>query len=171
MRILPLLLILTLLAGCEGVDLSEQAGPPVAPSPMVMSSDCSGVTNKPCTDSDGAITYGISTISISGNTTLTAGQCRGQHIILTGDGTTVTMPAVSGLVGNPECTFMVGDATAKHIDVNASDRVLLRSTALDDGDKVSIGASNTGKMIKFWNNDSDGWATGNAPGEFTDGGA
>jgi hypothetical protein len=108
-------------------------------------------------------------LAIASNTVLSATQVQNYVITLTGDGTQVTLPLGSGLTNTPKVTIYIGDATAKHIKANAADAIILRGTTLAAGNKVSIGAGNTGKAISLmWNGTN--WITGNAPGEFTDGG-
>lgn len=117
------------------------------------------------------VSMGLASTSVSSNTTITVTQVTGGLIVLTGDGTTVTMPAVSSATVGKFQSFYVGDATAKHIDSNASDKFTLNGTALDDGDKLSIGASNAGAIITLYCIDTNGWvAPKGTDGAWVDGG-
>lgn len=104
---------------------------------------------------------------------LTAADIDGGIIPLSGDGTTVILPAVSTLSATGKfVTIYVTDATAKHIDTNANDKITLRGTALDDGDKLSIAVSSSGTMITLYYLDATGWvAPVGTSYNATDGGA
>jgi len=127
------------------------------------------------TDDDvkfGSLSAGISIhTTISTNTTLEADDINGGIIPLSGDGTTVVMPAVSSALIGKFVSFYVTDATAKHVDVNASDKTTLRGTDLDDGDKLSCVADSAGSMLTLYCIDLTGWiAPSGSPFAWTDGG-
>ena len=156
------LLSIVLFAALAAFEASAYDGPPVPP----------GLTGD---GEDGIIVEGtlsgtIPLVTVSTNTTLTTSQISGHMIVLTGDGTTATLPAVSADTVGASAYFYVGDATAKHIDVNGSDLAVLGDTALDDGDKVSIAASSRGDTITFICIDTTGWVVPNPPTSATDGG-
>ena len=105
-------------------------------------------------------------INLSENTVLTAAQCVNSTIYLTGN-ITVTLPAVAiGL----DTTIYSTDATVKHLDTNASDRLRLSGVALDDGDKAtSPGAA--GDAIHVQGDSAAGWTELGMVGGWVDGGA
>lgn len=96
--------------------------------------------------------------------TLVADECWNSTIYFTGAGT-ITLPAVqTGM----KVTFVTHAAAACHVDTNASDRMYLDGTALDDGDKASS-QSTAGEAITCtyesaagWSCLSDGWTDGGA---------
>jgi hypothetical protein len=70
-------------------------------------------------------------------------------------------------------TVITIGATAVSVDTNASDRMYLDGTALDDGDKAT-NTSTTGDMIVCTYESAAGWycASGSPDGDhWTDGGA
>jgi hypothetical protein len=106
--------------------------------------------------------YKINTHNIVGDTTLTASMMYGGKFYIEANAT-VTLPAVAdGMSGS----FKVMGAYTAHIDPNASDKIFLDDTALDDGDKASSGGT-SGELIviEYWSADgwdanSDGWSDG-----------
>ena len=59
---------------------------------------------------------------------------------------------------------------AVSIDPNASDRIVLAGTALDDGDKIT-GDSTAGSFVELYCDGANGWRTLNVGGAWVDGGA
>jgi hypothetical protein len=106
--------------------------------------------------------YKINTHTIVGDTTLTASMMYGGKFYIEANAT-VTLPAVaSGM----SASFKAMGAYTAHIDPNASDKLFLDDTALDDGDKASSGGT-SGELIviEYWSADgwdanSDGWSDG-----------
>jgi len=125
-----------------------------------------------------SITNGVATVSIvllttpataSTSDTLTEAEINGGIIVMTGDGTTLTLPAITTSMIGKYVSFYVDDATAKHVDTNAADYIVWLGTDLDTGDKLSIAAANEGKMVTLICLDADRWlAKGDL--EWTDGG-
>lgn len=79
---------------------------------------------------------------------------------------TVTLPAVQ--TGMSICVH-TWSAVAVSVDANASDRIRLDGTALDDGDKVT-NASTSGDFICLHADSANGWTTFGRSGTWTDGG-
>ena len=103
----------------------------------------------------------------AGNQTLSALECRNGFITMTATGT-LTLPAVSG---SGMCvTVYSTTAAVVNVDTNASDRIVLDGTALDDGDKVTCDAV-AGNWIVLFNDTNVGWRTVGKQGVWTDGGA
>jgi len=112
----------------------------------------------------GDLQGGVYTASYSSNQTLTAAQCYGGVIYVTG-AATITLPAVAD---GASVTVITIGAVAVSVDPNASDKLWLDGTALDDGDKAT-NTSTTGDIIVLTYYSADGWyATSNS---WTDGGA
>jgi len=106
-----------------------------------------------------------SVVNISSNTTLTTTQCNGTIIYMTGN-ITATMPAVTiGL----DTTFYSTDATVKYVDMNASDRLRLNGTAMDDGDKATS-PGNAGNAIRIHGDSAAGYTEIGMIGGWVDGG-
>ena len=106
-----------------------------------------------------------SVVNISSNTTLTTAQCNGTIIYMTGN-ITATMPAVTiGL----DTTFYSTDATVKYVDMNASDRLRLNGTAMDDGDKATS-PGNAGNAIRIHGDSAAGYTEIGMIGGWVDGG-
>ena len=106
----------------------------------------------------------IDTYTYAANQTLTASQCYGSVIYMTGAGT-LTLPAIaSGM----SLTVITIGAVAVSVDPNASDKILLDGTALDDGDKIT-NASTAGDITTLSYYSSDGWYS--ASNSWTDDGA
>ena len=109
-------------------------------------------------------------VFVTEDTVLTAAQCLGHIIIITG-AYTVTLPAVSGFDnsdGGSALIYSTGADTI-HVDVNASDRIVLDGTALDDGDKITSPGT-AGAFVSLVNDTSAGWRTLGRFGIFVDGG-
>jgi hypothetical protein len=94
-----------------------------------------------------------------------ANEAYGYLLTMTATGT-VVLPAVA--IGMSVCVYST-TAAAVHIDPNASDKIILDGTALDDGDKVSS-ASGAGDFICLVGHSADGWLTMGRSGTWTDGG-
>lgn len=108
--------------------------------------------------------YKINTNSYSSNQTLTASQCYGSVIYVTG-AATITLPAIAD---GMSVTIVTVGAVAVSVDPNASDKLVLDGTTLDDGDKAT-NTSTTGDIIVLTYYSADGWyASSNS---WTDGGA
>jgi len=107
----------------------------------------------------------VPVITISANTVLTAAQCKGQIILITGN-YTATLPAVviGGLV-----TLRATTAAVFYGKANANDRIILSGVALDDGDKTAS-PGNAGDQITYWGDSAAGWTVVGMIGGHTDGG-
>ena len=104
------------------------------------------------------------TASYSSSQTLTSAECFGYTIFMTGAGT-LTIPArEEGM----NFTVKVIGAVAVNVDPNASDKIRLDGTELDDGDKVTC--STSGGVIVFQDYGADGFDA-TSDGNWTDGGA
>ena len=120
----------------------------------------------------GLLSGGVVTNSKSANYTVgtdNAAESYGGIIYVT-SAATITAPAVA--TGMSFHVITIG-ATAVSVDVNASDRMYLDGTALDDGDKAT-NTSTTGDMISFYYESAAGWyvISGSPDGDkWTDGGA
>ena len=104
------------------------------------------------------------TASYSANQTLTAAECNGYVIYMTGAGT-LTLPAIAD--GMSVTIITIGDV-AVSIDPNAADKIWLDGPALDDGDKITNGSS-AGDIAVLTYYSADGWHA--ATNGWTDGGA
>jgi hypothetical protein len=112
----------------------------------------------------GDLQGGVYTASYSANQTLTAAQCYGGVVYVTG-ACTITLPAIAD--GMSVTVITIG-AIEVSVDTNASDLMYLDGTALNDGDKAT-NTSTTGDIIVLTYYSADGWyATSNS---WTDGGA
>ena len=112
----------------------------------------------------GTLSAGINTLSVSGNTTLTAAQCLGTTVYCDG-AATITLPAIAA--GMSVEILTIG-AAAISVDPNVSDKLWLEGTALDDGDKASnLTVSGDVAVFKYFS--ADGWYV--ASNSWTDGGA
>ena len=106
----------------------------------------------------------VEVATYSGSQVLTDAQCRGGIIYVTG-AATITLPAVAE--GMSVSIHTIG-AIAVSVDPNASDKIWLDGTALDDGDKIT-NKSTSGDIAVLTYYSADGWhATTNG---WTDGGA
>ena len=106
----------------------------------------------------------VEVATYSGSQVLTDAQCRGGIIYVTG-AATITLPAVAD--GMSVSIHTIG-AIAVSVDPNASDKIWLDGTALDDGDKIT-NKSTSGDIAVLTYYSADGWhATTNG---WTDGGA
>ena len=116
---------------------------------------------------EGSVTaggYKINTHRITGDTTLTASMMYGGKFYIEAN-STVTLPAIAD---GMNASFKVLGTYTAHIDPNASDKLYLDGTLLDDGDKASSGGT-SGELIviEYWSADgwdvsSDGWTDGGA---------
>jgi len=98
---------------------------------------------------------------------ITAAQMRGHTHVVTG-AATITLPAAAAGL---HAKFVTIGAIAVHVKAGASDKITLKNTALDDGDKVSNNSTD-GDMIEIMANAAgDDWETGIWSGTWTDGGA
>lgn len=109
-------------------------------------------------------TGAITTASYSSNQTLTAAQCYGSVIYVTG-AATITLPAVAD---GMSVTVVTIGAVAVSVDPNASDLIYLDGTALDDGDKIT-NTSTAGDIAVLTYYSADGWHA--STNGWTDGGA
>ena len=112
----------------------------------------------------GVLEAGQPTATYAGNQTLSAVECQGYIIYVTG-AATITLPAVAA---GMSVTIITIGAVAVSVDPNASDKLWLDGTALDDGDKAT-NLSTAGDIAVLTYYSADGWhASTNA---WTDGGA
>lgn len=100
----------------------------------------------------------------SGNQTLTASQCYGSTIYVTG-AATITLPPVAD--GMSVRVVTIG-AVAVSVDPDAADLIRLEGAALDDGDKIT-NASTSGDEAILTYYSADGWYA--STNGWTDGGA
>ena len=123
-------------------------------------------------DSKGRITAAASGVapsvlnvaSYSSSQTLSAAECGGYVIYVTG-AATITLPAVAS---GYSVTIVTIGAVEVSVDPNASDKIYLDGVALDDGDKIT-NTSTAGDIAVLTYYSADGWhASTNA---WTDGGA
>jgi hypothetical protein len=106
----------------------------------------------------------VEVATYSGSQVLTDAECRGGIVYVTG-AATITLPAVAD--GMSVSIHTIG-AIAVSVDPNASDKIWLDGTALDDGDKIT-NKSTSGDIAVLTYYSADGWhATTNG---WTDGGA
>jgi hypothetical protein len=129
---------------------------------------------------DGSIDYehlatssvGVVTASKAANYTVGTDDAKESYggVIYVTSAATITLPAVSTRMA---VTVVTIGAIAVSVDTNASDRMYLDGTALDDGDKAT-NTSTTGDMIVCTYESANGWycASGSPDGDhWTDGGA
>lgn len=95
---------------------------------------------------------------------LTAEECQGYIVYVTG-AATITLPAVAA---GMSVTIITIGAVAVSVDPNASDKIWLDGTALDDGDKIT-NTSTAGDIAVLTYYSADGWYA--ATNSWTDGGA
>lgn len=114
-------------------------------------------------DTTSDTTSGQPTVSYATSQTLTAKECRGYVVYVTG-AATITLPAVAD---GASVTIITIGAVAVSVDPNASDKIWLDGTALDDGDKIT-NTSTAGDMTVLTYYSADGWYA--ATNSWTDGG-
>lgn len=112
----------------------------------------------------GTVQADVTVTNKAGDATLVASEMNGMVFVTAT--ATITLPAVT--IGTTVCVYST-TAAAVHVDANASDRIRLNGTALDDGDKVSS-ASAAGDFICLIGDSADGWTTLGRSGTWTDGG-
>jgi len=106
----------------------------------------------------------IDTATYAANQTLSTAECNGYVIYVTG-AATITLPAIaSGM----SVTIITIGAIAVSVDPNASDKIVLDGTALDDGDKIT-NLSTAGDVAVLTYYSADGWYA--STNSWTDGGA
>lgn len=120
-------------------------------------------------DIDGIIQGGLDVIAISGNTALTAAQCRGS-LCLVSAACTVTLPAVSGVIEGGHVTIYSTGANKVIIELDGSDRFVLDGVALTDGN-VLDSESGAGDYITLIKDSTAGWTVIGRSGAWSDGGA
>ena len=123
------------------------------------------------TPNTGAFTVlqgGLDVITAGGHTELSADQCRGSLVLVTGN-YQITLPAVSGVVEGGHVTIYSTTAVVVYVDPNASDRIILDGTALTDGYELDSpgGAGNFVTLVK---DSSAGWTVVGKSGVWADGG-
>lgn len=96
---------------------------------------------------------------------LSSTQCKG-HLVTITQTATITLPAC--FVGACVTVYSTA-ANAVSVDPNASDRIVLDGTALDDGDKITS-ASGAGDFATLICDDANGWRVVGRSGTWTDGG-
>jgi len=112
----------------------------------------------------------VNVIPLAASTVLTAAQCKGSAIIVTG-AYTMTLPIVTGFNGSIGGSVLVYSAGADiiHVDANAADRIVLDGVALDDGDKITSPGT-AGAYVYLVNDTAVGWRVIGRYGTWTDGG-
>ena len=113
----------------------------------------------------------LNVIPLAASTVLTTAQCKGSVVVVTG-AYTMTLPIVTGFEGSIGGSVVVYSAGADtiHVDANASDRIVLDGTALDDGDKITSPGT-AGAYVYLVNDTAAGWRVMGRYGIWTDGGA
>ena len=113
----------------------------------------------------------LNIIPLTESTVLTAAQCKGSVVVVTG-AYTMTLPIVTGFEGSIGGSVVVYSSGADtiHVDANASDRIVLDGTALDDGDKITSPGT-AGAYVYLVNDTAAGWRVMGRYGVWTDGGA
>lgn len=120
------------------------------------------LTNK--TFAAGSNTATIFTEAHATSHTLSASECYGAVYYVTG-AATLTLPAVAA---GMHITVITIGAVAVSVDANASDKIWLDGTALDDGDKIT-NTSTSGDIAVLTYYSADGWHA--STNGWTDGGA
>jgi len=113
---------------------------------------------------DGIIESEVGVATYSSSQALTAIECKGYVIYVTG-AATITLPAVAA---GMSVTIITIGAVAVSVDPNASDLIYLDGTALDDGDKIT-NTSTAGDIATLTYYSADGWYA--ATNGWSDGGA
>lgn len=116
------------------------------------------------TAQSGDISGGIFTESHATSHTLTNTECFGAVYYVTG-AATLTLPAIED---GMSLTVITIGAVAVSVDPNASDKIWLDGTALDDGDKIT-NTSTAGDIAVLTYYSADGWHA--STNGWTDGGA
>jgi len=106
----------------------------------------------------------VQTASYAANQTLTAAECNGYVVYVTGAATITLPPVADGM----SVTILTIGNVAVSVDPNASDLIYLDGVALDDGDKITNGSA-SGDMAVLTYHSSVGWYA--ATNGWTDGGA
>jgi len=104
------------------------------------------------------------TVTYSSNQTLTDTEARG-YVVYVDGAATITLPEVSE---GMNITVITIGAIEISIDPNASDKIWLDGTALDDGDKIT-NSSTAGDLAVLTYFSADGWHA--STNNWTDGGA
>jgi len=113
---------------------------------------------------DGDIYHKVTDLSQTGNITLLSKEVKGS-VIYAGSPSTITLPAISD---GDSLTVIVVNAVTVSVDANASDKIWLDGTPLDDGDKISSTAT-AGDVAVLTYYSVDGWYA--VTNSWTDGGA
>lgn len=98
---------------------------------------------------------------------VTAAQMHGQTHVVTG-AAVLTLPTVAAGLN---AVFVTIGAIAVSIKAGASDKITLKATALDDGDKITNGSTDGDTIQILANAAGTDWQTGFFHGTWTDGGA
>lgn len=137
-------------------------GPTPPSGTIVGTSDSQTLTNKEIVAD--VNTMKIATEIHSTSDTLTAAECYGKvHYV--SSAATLTLPAVAA---GMHLTVATIGAVAVSVDPNASDKIYLDGTALDDGDKIT-NLSTAGDVVTLTYYSADGWYA--STNGWTDGGA
>jgi hypothetical protein len=148
------------------IRLAEVAAPstPASGKVVIYAKTDGRVYSKDDAGTESGISSTQSTASYSSGQTLTVTECNGYVIYVTG-AATIVLPAIA--TGMSVTIITIG-AVAVSVDPNASDKIYLDGTALDDGDKIT-NLSKAGDIAVLTYYSADGWyASTNA---WTDGGA
>jgi hypothetical protein len=132
-------------------------------------------SNKLVDNADTRLT-GISTEIIKASTgSLSVAECSGTVISNYGQGAEMTLTLPTAQAGLSFLVSVITTGNALHIKAGASDKIYLDGTALDDGDKVSLGTPAAANCASLWT-----WCTGDGTydwfcnpinGYWSDGGA
>ena len=142
-------------------------GPTPPSGNIVGTTDSQTLTNKTVNGAtiDKASTHAVYTEKHTTSHTISAAECYG-GIHYVGSAATITLPAVAD---GMHVTVITTAAVAVSVDPNASDKIYLDGTALDDGDKIT-NSSTAGDVVMLAYYDATGWYAV-TDGNWTDGGA
>jgi hypothetical protein len=100
---------------------------------------------------------------------ISAAECRGSIIYVSGAGT-YTLAAVSGVIDGGSLTVLVIGAISVSLDPDSGDRIILDGVALDDGDKITSDGT-AGACVTLHKDSAAGWTVVGGSLGWTDGGA
>jgi hypothetical protein len=149
-------------AAVLGSFTKAQLNTAVSDATMLTTTGTETVTNKTIAAESNTAT--VFTEAHATSHTLSAAECYGGVYYVTG-AATLTLPAVAA--GMQIAVYTEG-AVAVSIDPNASDKIFLDGTALDDGDKIT-NLSTSGDVAVLTYRSADGWFA--STNSWTDGGA
>ena len=159
------LTLTNLIAAVLDIDGMAAHGGTLVDADLIIVDDGGGGTNRSATmEQVWEYANSVKVATYSADQTLTTAECYGYVIYVEG-AATITLPAVAD---GMNVTIITIGAVAVSIDPNASDKIWLDGTALDDGDKITNGSS-AGDIAVLTYKSADGWHA--ATNSWTDGGA